>query len=564
MNQQTKAYNIMRLLTLLFIHYSLFSIHHSAAAPAEQTADEQRTTKGSASTESQGKLHKPPNIVLIMADDMGFSDLGCYGSTINTPNLDTLAKNGIRYNQFYNAARCCPTRASLLTGLYPHQTGVGWMTAADLGSYGYHGDLNDDCRTVAECLQGAGYGTYISGKWHVSREKSSWPRQRGFDRFYGMIGGGASYWTPKLTLDNKAIKPGEDYYLTEGITKHANLFLNEHFKNSSDKPFFLYLAHYAPHLPLHARPEDIAKYRGKFKKGWDKLREEKYQRMVEMGVIDASVKLSKKVSLVKDWDKLDPKRQEAMELRMAIYAAMIDSMDRGIGELIATLKKHDAFDNTLIIFLSDNGGEHSFSGKDDMDIATYGTNASKLGYGPSWANYSNTPFRYFKKYAHEGGISSPLIAHWPKGIEPQEKINTQLGHVTDLMPTLLELAGASYQPKEGDKTYPDLVGQSLVPTFTGKNYERAPIIWEHNANRAIRDGKWKLVAQGIKGKWELYDMEADRSETNNLAKQHPEVVEKMAVHWDKIAKATHVYPLDGRVWGTKIKDPLGNRSEIKR
>jgi len=554
----------MKFLTLLLIHYSLFTIHYSAAAPAEQAAAEQRTTKGSASTESQGKLHKKPNILLIMADDMGFSDLGCYGSTINTPNLDTLAKNGIRYNHFYNAARCCPTRASLLTGLYPHQSGLGWMTAADLGNKGYHGDLNDDCRTIAECLRDAGYGTYISGKWHVSREKTSWPLQRGFDRFYGMIGGGASYWSPKLTLDNKAIKPGDDYYLTEGITEYANEFLNGHFEKSPDKPFFLYLAHYAPHLPLHARPEDIAKYRGKFNKGWDKLREEKYQRMLEMGIIDPNVKLSRKITQVKDWDKLDPKRQEAMELRMAIYAAMIDSMDRGIGEVIDTLKKHDAFDNTLIIFLSDNGGEESFAGKDDMDIATYGTNASKLGYGPSWATYSNTPFRYFKKYAHEGGISSPLIAHWPMGIEPQEKMNTQLGHVTDLMPTLLELAGASYQPKEGDKTYPDLVGQSLVPTFTRKNYERAPIIWEHNANRAIRDGKWKLVAQGIKGKWELFDMEADRSETNNLASEHPDIVKTLAAKWDKIAKDTHVYPLDGRGWATKIKDPLGNRSEMKR
>jgi arylsulfatase A-like enzyme len=531
----------MKFLVLLFIHYSLFTIHHSSAAPQPK-----------------------PNILLIMVDDMGFSDLGCYGSTISTPNIDSLAKSGIRYNHFYNAARCCPTRASLLTGLYPHQSGLGWMTAADLGHKGYHGDLNDDCRTMAECLKDAGYGTYMSGKWHVSRKESSWPRQRGFDRFYGMIRGGASYWSPKLTLGNKAVKPGDDYYLTEGITKHANLFLDEHFEKSTDKPFFLYLAHYAPHLPLHARPEDIAKYRGKFKKGWDKLREEKYQRMLKMGIIDPSNKLSTKTKFSKDWDKLDPKRQEAMELRMAIYAAMIDSMDRGIGEVIETLKKHDAFDNTLILFLSDNGGEHSFSGRNDMDIASYGTNASMLGYGPSWATYSNTPFRYFKKYAHEGGISSPLIAHWPKGIKPQEKMNKQVGHVTDLMPTLLQLAGASYQPKDGDKTYPDLVGQSLVPTFTGKSYQRAPIIWEHNGNRALRKGKWKLVAEGIKGNWELYDMEADRSETNNLASQHPDILNTLAAKWDKIAKDTHVYPLDGRTWATKIKDPLGNQAQPKK
>jgi arylsulfatase A-like enzyme len=523
----------MKFTAFLFLA-SLYALHSSAVAAEPQ----------------------PPNIVLIMADDMGFSDLGCYGSTIATPNLDTLANNGIRYNRFYNAARCCPTRAALLTGLYPHQTGLGWMTAADLGSKGYTGDLNDECRTIAECLKDAGYSTYMSGKWHVSRKESSWPLQRGFDRFYGIISGGANYWHPNLTLDNKPVEPGEDYYLTEGITKYANQFLHEHFDNSADKPFFLYLAHYAPHIPLHARPEDIARYRGKFKKGWDVLREEKYRRMLEMGIVDPSVKLSEKTAQVKDWGKLDPKRQEAMELRMAIYAAMIDSMDRGIGEVIGTLKKHHAFENTLILFLSDNGGEQSFAGRDDMNITAYGTQNSRLGYGPSWATYSNTPFRYFKKYAHEGGISSPLIAHWPNGIQPQEKINTQVGHVTDLMPTVLELAGASYQPKEGEKTFPDLVGQSLVPTFTATSYQRAPIIWEHNGNRALRDGKWKLVAQGINGKWELYDIGADRSETRNLASQHPDIVKRMAAEWDAIAKATDVYPLDGRGWGEKIKDPL--------
>ena len=504
---------------------------------------------------------KKPNIVLIMADDMGFSDLGCYGSNIDTPNLDKLAKNGIRYNRFYNAARCCPTRAALLTGLYPHQTGLGWMTAADLGTFGYHGDLNEDCRTLAECLKEAGYGTYISGKWHVSREESSWPRQRGFDRFYGMIRGGGSYWHPSLILDDDAVEAGEDYYLTEGITKYANKFIDQHFKNSADQPFFLYLAHYAPHFPLHARPKDIAKYRGKFKQGWDVLRDEKYQRMLEMGVIDSSIKLTSKNRLAKEWEKLDPERQDAMELRMAIYAAMIDSMDRGIGEVVARLKKHKAYKNTLILFLSDNGAEQSFAGKYDMNIAEYGTASSRIGYGPSWANYSNTPFRFFKKYAHEGGISSPLIAHWPKGIQPQKKMNTQIGHVTDIMPTLLELAGASYQPKHGEKTYPDPVGQSLVPTFSGKSYQRGPIIWEHNGNRAIRDGKWKLVAEGVKGSWELYDMDTDRSETHNLASKKPSIVKKLAAMWDQAAQETHVYPLDGRGWGTKIKDPLGNGVE---
>ena len=245
-----------------------------------------------------------------------------------------------------------------------------------------------------------------------------------------------------------------------------------------------------------------------------------------------------------------------MELRMAIYAAQIDCLDRGIGEVIETLKKNKAFENTLILFLSDNGADSTFSGRNNKDLATFGSDASKLGYGPSWANYSNVPFRQYKMWAHEGGISSPLIAHWPKGIKPQEEINTQLGHVTDLLPTFLELAGASYQPKGGEKTYPDLAGQSLVPTFSGRSYERGPILWEHKGNRALRKGRWKLVADGIKGNWELYDIEADRSELNDLAKQHPEIVTTMAAHWDKIAKATHVYPLDGRSWGEKIRNPI--------
>ena len=501
-----------------------------------------------------------PNIVLIMADDMGYSDLSCYGSHIKTPHLDQLAKDGLRFNQFYNSARCCPTRAALLTGLYPHQTGVGWMTAADLGTQGYTGNLNDECRTIAECLKDAGYSTYLSGKWHVSREKSSWPLQRGFERFYGMIAGGGSYYTPKLTLDNKPIAPGEDYYLTEGITEYGCRFINEHFQKSGDAPFFLYLAHYAPHLPLHARPADIAKYRGKFKKGWDVLREEKYQRMLEMGIIDPNCKLTKREKKARAWNSLSAEEQDAMELRMAIYAAQIDSMDRGIGEVIETLKNNNAFENTLILFLSDNGAASAFSGKNNKDLATYGTSASKLGYGPSWANYSNVPFRRYKMWAHEGGISSPLIAHWPKGIKPQEEINTQVGHVTDLMPTLLELAGASYQPAEG-KQFPDLIGQSLVPTFSGKAYERGSIFWEHKGNRALRKGTWKLVADGINGDWELYDIEADRSELNNLAAKHPEIVTEMAAHWNKIAKATHVFPLDGRSWAQKIKNPILDQTE---
>ena len=513
---------------------------------------------------------KKPNIVLIMADDMGFSDLGCYGSIIPTPHLDTLAENGLRYTQFYNAARCCPSRAALLTGLYPHQTGLGWMTAANLGTKGYSGDLNNDCRTIAECLREADYSTYISGKWHLTSAKyqsvrgpkDSWPLQRGFDRFYGMLAGGGSYWSTKMMLDNQSIKNDDDFYLTDAITNNATHFLDEHFDKPDNKPFFLYLAHYAPHLPLHARPEDIARHRGKFKKGWDILRKEKYQRMQEMGIIGPNAQLPEKERGQKDsrritrsWDLLTPEQQNAMDLRMAIYSAMIEVMDRGIGQIIKTLKKKDAYDNTLILFLSDNGAASLFTGQTDTDYEAYGTDTSKLGYGPDWAEYSNIPFRLYKMWAHEGGIASPLIAHWPNGIKAKGKINRQVSHITDLMPTLLEISGASYQPKEGI-TYPNLVGQSMTPTFKGISYKRGPIIWEHKGNRGLRKGKWKLVADGINGKWELYDMEADRSEVNNLAKSKPELVNKLAGGWDKIAHATHVYPLDGRPWSVKIKNPI--------
>jgi len=508
-----------------------------------------------------------PNILLIMADDMGYSDLSCYGSDIPTPHLDRLAENGLRYNQFYNSARCCPTRAALMTGLYPHQTGIGWMTAANLGTKGYTGDLNNECRTMAECLKDAGYATYLSGKWHLTLNKhtspkgpkDTWPLQRGFDRFYGMIKGGGSYFTPKLILDNKPIKPGEDYYLTEGITEYARRFLDEHFDREDPAPFFLYLAHYAPHVPLHARPDDIAKFRGKFDEGWDVMREEKYQRMIEMGIIDPRIKLPAKDKMARAWSKLTEEEKEGMALRMAIYAAQVDVMDRGIGEVIETLKKHKAFENTLVLFLSDNGASSAFGGRNDKNLEHYGAQSSSLGYGPNWARYSNVPFRLYKMYAHEGGIASPLIAHWPKGIIGKGEIVTQLGHVTDLMPTLLELAGASYQSKAG-KTFPDLVGQSLVPTFRGKTIERGPILWEHKGNRALRKGKWKLAADGLKGDWELYDMETDRSELNNLAAKHPDVVSEMADHWDAIAKETNVYPLDGRSWGEKIKNPITSKS----
>ena len=502
-----------------------------------------------------------PNIVLIMVDDMGYSDIGCYGGDIETPNLDSLAESGVRYTHFYNTARCCPARASLMTGLYPHQAGMGWMTVANLGTDGYAGDLNDQCRTIAECVKPAGYSTYMSGKWHLTYDKHlqpdspkhSWPCQRGFDRYFGTLSGGGSYFTPNtLTVDNTQIEAPEGFYYTDAISDHASRFIDEH---EEDNPFFLYVAYTAPHWPLHAKPEDTAKYRGRFREGWDVIRRRKFERMKEMGVLDENWGLSERDTGVPAWDELSAEKQDEFDLRMSIYAAQISSMDQGVGRIVQTLEKNGILDDTLILFLSDNGGCHEEIHRAPSDPATFGTDESFESYGRPWANVSNTPFREFKSWVHEGGISTPLIAHWPDGLKRKGEMDDQPGHITDVMPTCLEVAGADYPP-DSSKDIHSLVGRSLVPSFEGNEIQRDCIFWEHEGNRAIRMGKWKLVAKGIDGDWELYDMEKDRSELNNLAETHPERVKEMSEQWHEIARSTDVFPMDGRGWGERIKNPL--------
>jgi len=505
------------------------------------------------------ELRSPPNIVLIMVDDMGYSDMGCYGGDIQTPNLDSLAENGIRFTHFYNSARCSPARASLMTGLYPHQAGMGWMPMANLGTDGYAGDLNDRCRTIAECLRPAGYSTYMCGKWHLTYDryqkpdspKHSWPCQRGFDRYFGTLAGGGSYFTPHtLTVDNEQIEAPEDFYYTDAISNSACKFIHDHSVENPDNPFFLYAAYTAPHWPLHAKPENIAKYRGKFMDGWDVIRRRKFYRMKDMGILEKHWGLSERDPLVPAWNNLDPAKQDEFDLRMAIYAAQIDSVDQGVGRIIQNLETRDLLNNTLIIFLSDNGGCHVEIHSDNPDPANFGTNESYESYGRPWANVSNTPFREFKSWTHEGGISTPLIAYWPAGIKLKGKMNNQPGHITDIMPTCLELAGASYP--RNDKLHA-LVGKSLVPGFQGNAVKRDCIFWEHEANRALRQDKWKLVSKGIKGEWELYDMEEDRSELNNLAKSSPKRLREMAELWNEIARQTNVLPLDGRNLEEKMR-----------
>lgn len=479
-----------------------------------------------------------PNIIIVMADDMGFSDIGCYGGEIETPNLNRLAANGMRFSQFYNTGRCCPTRASLLTGLYSHQAGIGHMTG-NKGVPSYQGYLNDRCLTIAEALKPAGYRTLITGKWHVGSRPEQWPLKRGFDRFYGIPQGGGIYFRLKqgrqLILDNQSIQPPEDWYVTDAFTDHAIKFIEE--STTQKQPFFLYLAHIAPHWPLMAHDEDIKKYKNKYMIGWDKVRQQRYHRMVKMGLINKDWPMSKRDSTSIPWEEED--RKEMMDLRMAVYAAQVDRIDQNIGKLMTALKKQGVERDTLVMFLSDNGGSpeggrRGFSrGKKGAQV---GTADSYVSYGLSWANASNTPFRRYKSWVHEGGISTPLIAHWPNGIQKQDWYRSPC-HVIDLMPTCLDLAGASY-PKKGKTPLP---GTSLTPAFRGKAIERDALYWEHEGNRAMRQGKWKIVAKH-KSPWELYDLEADRTETKDLSKKHPERKKAMIAKYQSWTKSAGVRP----------------------
>ena len=503
-----------------------------------------------------------PNIVIILADDMGFSDLGCYGGEIQTPNLDRLAANGLRYTQFYNTSRCCPTRASLLTGLYSHQAGMGWMTAADLGHPGYVGGLNKQSVTIAEILQQAGYATYMSGKWHLTLDRDmgpegptdNWPRQRGFDRYFGILSGGGSYFTPTtLTLDNTRIEASGDFYLTDAISDHAVDFLREHPRSKPSSPFFLYVAYTAPHFPIHARPADIEKYRGSYRKGWEHLRAERYARLLELGLISDSWTLSPPDSDIADWDSLTPGKKKEMDLRMAIYADQVDSMDQGIGRILAALDQMGVADDTLILFLSDNGGTHEPASSKDPNLETLGSDQSFHTYRRPWANASNVPFRLYKHWVHEGGIATPLIVHWPARIREPGSLRSQVGHVIDLMPTALEVAGAQYPSTFGARPILPPEGTSLAPSFLDSPINRDALFWEHEGNRAVRAGDWKLVSQSLESRWELYELSSDRTELTDLSRTHPKRVEKLAKMWQEWAERANVLPLDNRRWMERVR-----------
>ena len=496
-----------------------------------------------------------PNIVVILVDDMGFSDLGCYGSEIPTPNLDALAQNGLRFTQFYNTARCCPTRAALLTGLYPHQTGVGWMTD-DQNQPGYEGRLNDRCVTMAEVLRPAGYLTAMTGKWHVGQNHGVTPKSRGFDRSLNAVAGGFFFSDApraELFLDGEKLAKDDprlpkDWYSTDLWTTFGLNFIDEAL--AAKKPFYLHLCHNAPHFPLQAPKADIEKFLGKYQLGWEEVRARRYARQLEMGLIDKQWASTPLPNAIKAWKDVPAEEQKRFDHLMATYAAVVHRMDKAIGDLVDGLRKRGVLDNTLILFMSDNGGnaEAGANGRTEGDPSTGKSNWFS---GESWAYAQNTPFRLYKHFNHEGGISTPLIAHWPAGIAAKNEFRRQPGHLIDVMATVVDVSGAAYPKEFNGKPILPMEGRSLVPAFADKPIEREAIYWEHEGNAAVRQGDLKLVRQGRNGAWELYDLKTDRTELHDLAQSQPAKAKELATLWQAWAERAHVLPAPGAEAGKK-------------
>ncbi len=506
---------------------------------------------------------KAPNILLIVADDLGYSDLGCYGGEIDTPTLDRLAGNGTKLTQFYNTGRCCPSRASILTGQYPHRVGLGHMTK-DIGQPGYRGRVSPEARTIAEVLSKADYRSFIAGKWHLGTND---PTRHGFEEFYGTLVSAKRFFDPTHLIrlpegrTSRHYEEGE-FYATDAVTDHAIDFLNL-ARETPERPWFLYLAYHAPHFPLHAPREEIVKYADRYQGGWDRLRSERLDRMKRMGIVDESVALSPRsrywnygetvVGENPAWDSLSQERQRDLARRMAIYAAMVDRMDQQIGRLVSDLKASGELDDTLIVFTSDNGAcaewdPRGFDGKSSNDnilhegaaLELMGSKGTYHSVGSGWANASNTPWRLYKHFNHEGGIASPCIIHWPNGpLADVVPANTDSpAHIIDLMPTFLAVAGLSAD--DAGPLAP--VGDSLLARLIERSPAARDLYFEHEGHRAVRSGQWKLVALDQEP-WELYDFSNDRTEMRNLGDDYPELVEKLSRQWDIWAEANQVTPL---------------------
>ncbi len=552
----------------------------------------------SCGTKTMKEQAKRPNIMVILTDDMGYSDIGCFGSEIKTPNIDKLASTGVRFTHFYNTARCSPTRASLLTGLYPHQAGMGHLANNNFDEEGYRDDLSHHAVTMAEVFRNAGYSTYMTGKWHISKgitpkgDQSNWPLQRGFDRHFGTLNGSGSYFDPgTLVSGNNFVAPGKDFYYTRAITDTTVKFLQEHPK---DKPFFFYVAYTAAHWPLHAPEEDIQKNKGVYDKGWDSIRTERFNKLQKLGIISKECVLTERGVDIPAWK--DEPMKEWQARRMEVYAAMVNIMDEGIGKIISELEREGELENTVIFYMHDNGGCAEPQGSDKMEIpltpdqkvlhpisydsifygkrpeysrdghyvrsgrgVMAGPSDSWVAYGVEWANVSNTPFRLYKHFTHEGGIASPLIIHWPKGISAKGELRAQNSHLIDIMATCLDITGADYPTIYNGNDIQPFEGKSLVPAFINNPVNRKFIFWEHEGNRALRADNWKLVSRTIKEKkftptdenaWELYNMDNDPSETINLATQFPGKLNEMIGLWEKEAIRTKAKPWP---WASAIK-----------
>ena len=516
---------------------------------------------------------KRPNIVLILADDMGYSDIGCFGSEIHTPNIDRLGQEGVRCTQMYNNARCCPSRACLLTGLHPHQAGVGHMVENKIPYSEYQGYLNDHCVTIAEALHAGGYSTGMCGKWHVGgnywgHDKTEvigmkgypTPMQRGFQHFYGILEGAGDYYNPTTLMeDGKWLTPKaeDDFYFTEQITSKACGMIREFV--GQDDPFFLYLSYTAPHWPLHAREEYIKHYEKTYLFGYEETRKKRYQKLMNLGLLKPGWKLSESDEEVHSWDSVEDPAFEAR--KMAVYAAQVEEMDAGIGEVLDELEKNNCLDDTLIMFMSDNGGcaEVLPSGGWIMGCANEKTlgggsvsigNKSKrlpggpdtyMSYGREWANVSNTPFRLYKHWIHEGGISTPLILSWKNGVTNSGGICHSPMHFTDVMATVLEAAKVPYPQKLGGHEITPAEGESFLDITKGDWKRSQPIFWEHEGNCGMRTERYKLVRK-FPQDFELYDMDMDRTEEHDLSAEKPELLAEMIAEYQKWADRIGVRP----------------------
>ena len=493
-----------------------------------------------------------PNILIFLADDLGYSDLGCYGGDIDTPVLDELAANGLRYTQFYNTARCWPTRAAILTGYYPQQIGRDALPSVQGGARGRRPDW---AQLVPRMIKPLGYRSYLSGKWHID----GMPIANGFDHSLTMDDHNRFFYPQKMTQDDKKIAPidpEEDYYATIGIADHAIEVLKDHAKNHADKPFFHYVGFICPHFPLHAPAEDIAKYKGRFDKGWDRVRHERWSRLRDAGIIQGPLAElepeigppyrhfsdpamqelgSKEVDAELPWEDLTEEQRAFQAAKMEIHAAMVDRMDQEIGRVIEQVKSMGAFENTLILFLSDNGAsaEIMIRGDGHNPDAPLGSAETYLCLGPGWSSAANTPFRRHKTWVHEGGASTPLIAHWPKGIQEKGALRHRVGHVIDIAPTIVELAGGTWPPEHDSANVPAPPGASLYSSFASDERPERTIWWMHDGHRALRVGDFKLVAAKNES-WQLYDMGSDRAESQDLRLKMPKKANELRLEWERI------------------------------